>query len=64
MSLLSNASAANPRLYFVHLWLAGSLALKGDLDEARSAVAASLELRPEVSSLARWRAENLFYTNP
>ena len=43
---------ANPRV----------LALKGDLDAARSAVAASLELRPEVNSLASWRAENLFYT--
>ena len=64
VSLLTKARAANPRLYFIHLWLAGSLALKGDLGAARSAVAESLELRPEVSSLARWRAENLFYTNP
>ena len=64
VSLLSKARAANPRLYFIHLWLAGSLALKGDLDAAKSAVAASLELRPEVNSLASWRAENLFYTNP
>ena len=64
VDLLSKARAANPRLYFIHLWLAGSLAVKGDLGAARSAVAASLELRPEVSSLARWRAENLFYTNP
>jgi class 3 adenylate cyclase/TolB-like protein len=64
VSFLSKARAANPRLYFIHLWLAGSLALKGDLGAARLAVAASLELRPEVSSLARWRAENLFYTNP
>jgi len=64
LSLLSKARAANPRLYFIHLWLAGSLALKGDPGAARSAVAASLELRPEVSSLARWRAENPFYTNP
>ena len=64
VSLLTKARAANPRLYFIHLWLAGSLALKRDLGAARSAVAESLELRPEVSSLARWRAENLFYTNP
>jgi len=64
VSLLTKARAANPRLYFIHLWLAGSLALKGDLDAARFAVAESLELRPEINSLARWRAENLFYTNP
>jgi TolB-like protein/Flp pilus assembly protein TadD len=62
--LLSKGRAANPRLYFIHLWLAGSLALKGDLDAARSAVAESLKLRPEVNSVASWRAENLFYTNP
>ena len=64
MSLLTKARAANPRLYFIHLWLAGSLALKGDLDAARSAVGEALELRPEINSLTRWRAENLFYTNP
>jgi adenylate cyclase len=63
-SLLSKARAANPRLYFIHLWLAGALALKGDLDAARSAVAASVKLRPEINSVASWRAENLFYTNP
>jgi adenylate cyclase len=64
VSLLSKARAANPRLYFIHLWLAGSLALKGDVDAARSAVAESLTLRPEINSVASWRAENLFYTNP
>jgi tetratricopeptide (TPR) repeat protein len=64
VSLLTKARAANPRLYFIHLWLAGSLALKGDVDSARSAVAESLKLRPEINSLARWRSENLFYTNP
>ncbi len=64
VTLLSKARAANPRLYFIHLWLAGSLALKGDLDAARSAVAESVTLRPEINSVASWRAENLFYTNP
>ena len=39
--LLSKARAANPRLYFVHLWLAAPLALKGDLDGARTALAES-----------------------
>jgi hypothetical protein len=31
--LLSKARAANPRLFFIHFWLAASLALKGNLDE-------------------------------
>ena len=64
VSFLSKARAANPRLYFIHLWLAGSLALKGDLDAARSAVAESVTLRPEINSVASWRALNIFYTNP
>ena len=63
VSLLSKGRAANPRLYVIDLWLAGSLALKGDLDAARSAVAESPKLRPEINSVASWRAENLFYTN-
>ena len=48
MNFLSKGRAANPRLYFIDLWLAGSLALKGDLDAARSAVAVSMKLRPEI----------------
>jgi len=55
-SLLEKARAANPRLFFVHLWLAAPLALRGELDEAKNALAQSLKLRPEISSLARWRA--------
>ncbi len=64
VNVLSKGRAANPRLYFIDLWLAGSLALKGDLDAARSAVAELIKLRPEINSVASWRAENLFYTNP
>ena len=48
----------------VHFWLAGSLALKGDLEEARSALAEAVKLKPEISSLARWREESPWYTNP
>jgi adenylate cyclase len=62
--LLSKARAANPRLLFIQFWLAASLALKGDLDEARSALADSIALKPEITSLARWRAESPWYTNP
>ena len=62
--LLSKARAANPRLFFIHFWLAASLALKGNLDEARSALADSIALKPEITSLARWRAESPWYTNP
>jgi tetratricopeptide (TPR) repeat protein len=41
--LLSKARAANPRLYFVYLWLAAPLALRGDLDGARTAIAESFK---------------------
>jgi adenylate cyclase len=62
-SLLEKARAANPRLFFVHLWLAATLALREELDEAKNALAQSLKLRPEISSLARWRAEYPWYSN-
>jgi adenylate cyclase len=62
--LLSQARAANPRLFFIHFWLAGSLALKGDLEAARSALAEAAKLKPEIGSLAQWRAESPWYTNP
>ena len=62
--LFRKARAANPRYRWVHLWLKGTLGLKGDLEEARSALAESLTLKPEVNSIARWRAESPWYTNP
>jgi Flp pilus assembly protein TadD len=50
------ARASNPRLYFTHTCLAAALGLKGELDEARAALAEAIKLRPEFNSLARWRA--------
>jgi Tfp pilus assembly protein PilF len=51
--LLRRARAVNPRLSYVHFWLAGALGLKGDLDEARGELAESIKLQPELNSLAR-----------
>src|SRR5215472_14258744 len=62
-SLLEKARAANPRLFFVHRWLAAPLALREELDEAKNALAQSLKLRPEIRSLARRRAEYPWYSN-
>jgi adenylate cyclase len=56
IDLLRRARAANPRLWFVHHWLAGALGLKGELEEARAALAESIRLKPEVNSLAQRRA--------
>jgi adenylate cyclase len=50
--LLKKARSANPRPYYIHLWLAGALGLKGDLDEARAALAESLKIKPEMNSFA------------
>jgi hypothetical protein len=36
----------------------------GDLDQARSELAGSVKLKAEISSLARWREESPWYTNP
>ena len=63
-TLLEKARAANPRLFFVHLWLASPLALRNELNEAKSALAESIRLRPEINSLAQWRAEYPWYSNP
>jgi len=63
-TLLEKARASNPRLFFVHLWLAAPPALRDELDEARSGLAQSLKLRPKINSLARWRSEYPWYANP
>ncbi len=58
IDLLRQARASNPRLSYVHLHLASALALAGDLDEAKAALAEGVKLKPEVNSLAglrRWR---------
>jgi TolB-like protein/tetratricopeptide (TPR) repeat protein len=64
IDLLRKARAENPRLWFIHFWLAGGLGLKGDLDEARTALAESLRLKPEMNSLARRRADVPWVANP
>jgi adenylate cyclase len=36
--------------------LAGALGMRGDIDEARAEIAQSLKLKPEMNSVARFRA--------
>jgi adenylate cyclase len=64
IDLLRKARAENPRFWFIHFWLAGALGLKGDVDEARTALAQSLRLKPEMNSLARRRADVPWVANP
>jgi tetratricopeptide (TPR) repeat protein len=56
LGLLIKARAENPRLWYFHLDLAAALGIKGDLDEARTALAKAIELMPEMHSLAWLRA--------
>ena len=60
---LTKARAGNPHGFYVHLWLAAAFGLKGDLDEAKAALAQSLALKPEINSLARLR-EYAWTNNP
>jgi TolB-like protein len=64
IDLLRKAAAASPRYYFVHLHLAAALGLRGDLGEAKAALAEGIKLKPELKSLARLRAYHPFGNNP
>src|SRR5207253_3956361 len=55
ISLLRKAHAENPRLWYVLLWLAAALGLRGDIDEARETLGDLLQLRPEMNSFAGLR---------
>ena len=61
---LTKARAANPRIYYIDLDLAAALALKGDLDGAHEALAASLKLKPQINSMKRQLARWAYTNNP
>lgn len=52
VSFLRKARAENPRLWYVHLWLAAALGLRGDIEEAGESLRELLKLRPEINSIA------------
>jgi adenylate cyclase len=56
IELFHQVRAAWPRHRDVRMWLAGALALKAELDGAQAELAEARRLKPEVDSLARWRA--------
>jgi adenylate cyclase len=47
---LRKARAANPRLFYIHAFLAAALALRDELDEAGDALRQAVKLRPEFGS--------------
>jgi adenylate cyclase len=64
IDLLRQACAANHRMWWLHLSIAGALGFKGDLDGAKAALGESLKLKPEVNSLAQWQVEHPWGTDP
>jgi adenylate cyclase len=64
IDLLKMSRALNSQRYFIHLYLAGALGFKGDLEEARTVLAEAIKLKPEVNTLERWRAYSPGITNP
>jgi tetratricopeptide (TPR) repeat protein len=64
IEFLSKSRAANPRFWVTHLWLAGALGLRGDLDEAKVALAEGIKLKPEINSMARWNTYAPWLSNP
>lgn len=64
IDLFRKARVANPRLFYVHLWLAGALGFRGDITEAKAALAEAIKIKPEVNSLARWREHSPWIADP
>jgi hypothetical protein len=62
--LFRRACTASPKLYFLHLNLCAALGLQGDLGGAKAALAEALRLKPEINTLARYRAATPWITNP
>jgi adenylate cyclase len=56
VSLLRKARAENLRVFWIRLTLAGALGLQDELAETRSEIAEALKLKPEISSIGKWRA--------
>jgi adenylate cyclase len=57
VDFLRKAHAENPRIFYIPLWLAAALGYRGDIDEAKIALAEFLKLSPEGNSIARLKAD-------
>lgn len=49
---LRTARAVNPSIFYIHVWLAAALGLKGELNEAVAALRVASEMRPNLLSPA------------
>jgi adenylate cyclase len=64
VDFMRKARAGNPRVYQFPLFLAAALGLRGDIDEAKSALADFLKFKPEINSIAKVRAHFPAFENP
>jgi TolB-like protein len=64
IELFERVRGARSGFWDVHMWLAGALALNGDLDAARAMLAAARSLKPNILSLAQWRGYQPWITIP
>jgi tetratricopeptide (TPR) repeat protein len=55
IELFERVRGERPEYWDVHMWLAGALALGGNLDQARAVLAEARRFRREIDSLVRWR---------
>jgi adenylate cyclase len=64
VDFMRKARAGNPRVYQFPLFLAAALGLRGDIDDAKSALADFLKFKPEINSIAKVRAHFPAFENP
>jgi tetratricopeptide (TPR) repeat protein len=64
VDFLRKAQATSPHLWYASFFLAGALGLRGDIDEAKAALAQAIKLKPEINSLAAWGAASPWGSNP
>ena len=56
IELFYRVRAVRPQYWDIHMWLVAALGCNADLDGSRGELTEAIELKPEVDSLARWRA--------
>jgi adenylate cyclase len=53
---LRKARAGNPRMYYIHMWLAAGLGLNDELDEAAASLRQAIQIKPDIDSLTALRS--------
>jgi TolB-like protein/class 3 adenylate cyclase/Flp pilus assembly protein TadD len=64
VDFLRKGCTANPRLFFIHLFLAGALGIRDDIEEAKAALDEAIKIMPGIRSIRRWRGYAAATKNP